>query len=383
MVDISNYNSIMHYGREYVDFLSILKYVNKSFDFLPVTDITNYKTYYCSDLSVPKDRIRQLETKYNIKRVRDLNKADVIFSDYFKLNDQLEDLLSFNMYTIIESYNENTNITDYYRYYMRVAKYCFDEIQNNINIDYNSSANSVIKSFSANKISNLKPLIGYCEKSKALRFIKAINPYLSGKPILCILDYVEEDKDILIVPDFINKYYNKIISDNSRYLTLISLYSKYNVTSIKILISIINNKLSSISYTDKRKLTLAIHISRNIDVYTKYLFSRLDNIKTTNADLKRMYVFSTFNKKYQSKKLEEVDNNYTLTLENSDNLKNKTLNLMREDVVKRFVVTSDNKTISMLESNLINFKILTEKEKDEVLNLMLDLVVNMTGKSNM
>lgn len=374
MIDITKYNTIKLYTNV-IDFASIIKDFKDHIDSINyVYDITKYKTYYCNKLSIPKDRIKGLESKYGIRRVRDIDKADVVFSDFYNINPILGDYLNVRLEYIIQSFTEDSN--NFFRYYMSNGRYYIDSKSDNKFIEELQSKINNIKKLVPSD-ANIKSYYGYCNKSYVEKFVDFINPYLSNKPVLCITDLVEEDKDILFISDFVNKYKNRLLSSNSANITLLSIYSKYNIHSFKIVLNR-HSALYSEDFMNKRKVEYLYPQYKNTDVYTKYLFSNLKNVKTANNDLKRIYKFSSFAKNNRNKEIGSIYSNYNLKL---NNMVDKETHMNQLNPL-HFSFISNYASLRHLESNLINFNALPEKEKHEVINIMLDLISNIQVHNN-
>lgn len=409
MIDIDKFHTkVLTNSVEYIEFDTVLidiLYKIENINF--VNDITKYKTYYCSNMSIPKNRLKILEKKYGIKKTRSIDKADVIFSNFrnkneLELNKYLKNYLIFyaeyevtdkvtNGEKFSNKYVKEKYMDDIFMFYKFIYSYIKsgkseEDIYNIIHEHYKTAFDNFVsnnKPISAYHDVNLTDYgIGYYPKKYAEKIIEYINPYISGKPVLCISDYVEEHLDILTTRNFINKYMDKIISDNSRYLTLISLYSKYNMHSIKIILNKID-RVYSLHWLKKQNLRNSVKLSKNKDVYTKYLlndtnitspYSRSD-VKTANPKLKKLYVFSSMQKKNA---IEDVYINYILNLNKMTNsLEKKEKANMQNTNIYNFVFRSDYNTINVLESNLINFNILPENEKNETIDILLDLLSNL------
>lgn len=371
MIDITKYNTFKTYT-DYMDFASIIKdFKDHIHNINYVYDITKYKTYYCNKLTIPKDRIKGLESKYGLKRVRDINKADVVFSDFYNIDSVLNDKLKIPLLYIIKASNGNIHNLRNFTYTMLYANmYINSKSDDKFIEDLQIRVDNVKKSLPNH--TNIESHYGYYIKRYVEDFVNFINPYLSNKPVLCITDLVEEDKDILYISDFVNKYKHRLLSSNSANITLLSIYAKYNIYSFKIVLNRYS-ALYSEDFINKRKVEFLHTQYKNTDVYTKYLFSNLKNIKTANNDLKRIYKFSSFAKNNRNKEIDSIYSNYNLKL---NNMVDKETHMNQLNPL-HFSFISNYASLRHLESNLINFNILPEKEKHEIINIMLDLISNI------
>ena len=160
---------------------------------------------------------------------------------------------------------------------------------------------------------------------------------------------------------------------------LLNIYSKYNIISFKLLLKSIFSKKTSNSYKD-RALRHNLQTIKNIDVYTKYALKEYNNgniskISTANKNITNLYKFLLLKIKYQSNNsLDDISQQF---LKCSNNLKIFSMSNENDKIVPYFII-SNEESIRNIENNLINFKILPEKEKDILINQMLDFVENLT-----
>jgi hypothetical protein len=342
--------------------------------------LSGFKTYYCSGLIIPKDRIKVVEKKFGLKKVLDPNKADVIFSDRHNIKSLLSEYIEIPFYSLYNHYPAGVSYEP--------RKHASLIYLNYKNL-YKAKEISIIDS------KNYKFLEFVISKRAVDNTIKSFNHYMIGKPIFCISDICEDDFPILYQTDFYNNYFHRLISSNTAHLAFLSLYSKYSAHSIKSNFNYIlklnsNNSFLNINGSDKIKFSGIMHDIRNKDVYTKYILKDL-SVVTSNSDIKTLYYFNIMSKKYmpcstysnkkylKSKFLGNkfIDRIVTKVL-NSKFFSFSMDNLSTTNKPEGYVLLSSQDAIQKIESDLINFKILPESEKDKLINILLDMMNNLT-----
>jgi len=389
-MDISKLVEIEHtYSNSYGQYVRTEKYYNfKEFyeqliegfnNIVFENDITKFKTYYCSGLSIPKDRIKRIEDKYGLKKVRDCNKADVIFTEEYFIKNIYDSIIGkFNILSITKKENNGTSYT----------RYPF-------------GSDDIIKPFGKYDLNT-----SCITKAMGDRIIDRFSFYISGKPLICVSDICEEDLPILTRSNFITNYLDRLQSTNTFNLSVLSLYSQYNAISIRAIIrsfyinnTVISNsrKFLSVDYNIKRVVANNIHYNKNNDVYSRYILANSNKIITKNSDILTHYFFTLFNKKYIDEAPYSAGWYYfkknVFLKDTLDKLKLGLLlqckffsfnmeNLSTTNKPEGYVILSSDEALQKIESELINFKALPEKDKDRLVDVLLDMLGNLVKVDN-
>ena len=272
----------------YLEFIKDLKnlIIHPKMEF----NIEENKKYYCNGIDIPKDRLDKLKKRYNLQKVINIDNADYIFtSKYVKLEIEEYPIAGTHVNLYISSDLGKNHIS----YVTRIN-----------NIFKHDRSLEPTNTFINTRISNFsKSLLGTNDTLKSavivtrLHYAKKIydyySKYLINKPHIDISLLVEQEFPLLYHTDFISDFYNKLISNNSRYMTVLGLYSNYNLQSIKLLLR------QYIIKRDKNIMKLVDEL-QNKDIYTKYLLKNLlQPIRVDREDLKNLYYFTRMANKYR------------------------------------------------------------------------------------